>query len=1098
MEFKLEAGANLTAPRYELQTQFSVDLRIPLYHLSNSNFRPLPKSDLHNMSVAQTRHFDFYEPSVMDVPALALGCKKFTHPNFVLNPSALCLIATKLANMMRPLWGVNPQRLLTPYEDAVKLVDQTKSPGYGWTERSKGDVLIQHPGKLEAMVRTLLDGEGTSISVGTLKSELREREKVREGKTRVFMYQTIQHYLACAMLFDVQCSRMNKFANQVESVVTIGVQLPGPPFTASVLTIWGHFPIRIKGDVKGCDTRLILCIAQMIMRVRASFLPHEFLAGICHLYGLVYAGFVAILDKIYRCFHNKSGWFLTGHDNSFYVWAMLVYGHWLVAGSVDYEDHLIFKVNGDDFIASCNDRNLWVAMTERLLAIGFEVEWEFVTEIENFTYLSHTLQLRYTRRFGEFYCAAGNLPKLLSSLNWYKWRGDSSLSQSESQLAHLLGIRICLFPWPCYFEMVTDLIGEFLEHTDKTNTTNSLLCCFLSEDEIAQLHLRFEGHSFDMSKVLLLMSGLEPNPGPIRRVLNGLSTALLNGLSLFFMPRLYTKLAANNAKSTGGQEERALSYDKSVIEAANRRVKDYLVRKAKEQFVPGRTPVQAAADLARQVISYANPLSVGRKLWQATTRPRKQVTTSFVHGALQPVRGNMPKGKGKGKKALVRNRARNVRGGLPKGATTVAPAAYGNVMKTGHAQSGKGNGGIWTSPFQRERVANQACASSFTATTYYLNPGLNPSTSSNGKGPFSWIAGMAPNFTQYRFKHLKFIYEMSSGATMGGNIRSCFIVDPTVTLPTDANSLEASGGLRSACWEPYEHICKTDSRWRTVRATTNSASDDKDLRLYDAGVFMIACDGCSATDVSDAKIAGEWYVEYIVEFRNPMLTAAIGSSALSYWVATSPTKANPLGSSAVVASARASAPAITSITNSAANTLRVYFNPGDANVFTVIMYSVGTVINVTPFPAATAGSGCTVTNIGSTTDIDTLATATLWHKVIVSNVSGDGSDPGTCYVSFSFANCTTLTALTVMVFSVSQLSSAIASPDCPPALIEQYRARFRPALRPVLEITLPDEEGVLPSEADEEDGVENVDRHVTVPAVVESTPGNSRTPAKRR
>jgi hypothetical protein len=90
--------------------------------------------------------------------------------------------------------------------------------------------------------------------------------------------------------------------------------------------------------------------------------------------------------------------------------------------------------------------------------------------------------------------AGGNRHKLLSSINWVK--SNETLSFEESCLAHLLGIRLCLWPWYSDFVDVDELIDDFLSHLPhKTSMMCQLLKARLTEEQIAYVHLKLESGS---------------------------------------------------------------------------------------------------------------------------------------------------------------------------------------------------------------------------------------------------------------------------------------------------------------------------------------------------------------------------------------------------------------------------------------------------------------------------------------------------------------------------------------------------------------------------------------------------------------------------
>jgi len=209
----------------------------------------------------------------------------------------------------------------------------------------------------------------------------------------------------------------------------------------------------------------------------------------------VYAGVGTTLGGMYRIFGNKSGWNNTGDDNSLETWAQIVAAGYALYPDKDPEEVLNLRVNSDDLIlvqkhGSFYDMCMW------LRQYGAYIESDNWTPrpLRECVYLSHTIKMRFVRGFGDFLVAAGNLPKLLSSLNWVK--KSNKLTEAESCVAHLLGIRMCLFPWKDYFEEVDELLGKYLSTQIITTFISNCLPARLNEIQLARLHTRAECFDF--------------------------------------------------------------------------------------------------------------------------------------------------------------------------------------------------------------------------------------------------------------------------------------------------------------------------------------------------------------------------------------------------------------------------------------------------------------------------------------------------------------------------------------------------------------------------------------------------------------------------
>ena len=86
---------------------------------------------------------------------------------------------------------------------------------------------------------------------------------------------------------------------------------------------------------------------------------------------------------------------------------------------------------------------------------------------------------------------AGNLTKLLSSVEWLRKNADFTLE--ENTLLHWCGLRIGLWPWKQHFDDLEERIDEYLKKVVITPRITEILKCRVSSDRILQLHLRYEG-----------------------------------------------------------------------------------------------------------------------------------------------------------------------------------------------------------------------------------------------------------------------------------------------------------------------------------------------------------------------------------------------------------------------------------------------------------------------------------------------------------------------------------------------------------------------------------------------------------------------------
>jgi hypothetical protein len=369
-----------------------------------------------------------------------------------------------------------------------------KSAGYPYYYNSinKGDALKKFGDQIRCEVDKVLGGKRMWLPFTlTLKDELRPAEKVKANKTRGFNASGIVHLIASKMLFSRQNEKLVE--NIGKHPVTLGVTVPGPQFVRIVLRLRGN---AYDADGDGCDQRFNLGIARVIRDVRKSFLPERYHAAVDHLYNCVYCGTTISQGVVYRMLHNKSGWECTGHDNSKYFWLALWDCVETLTGR-DFDDVCCLDVNGDDLAFSIDDTSVGVVQVAKYLEqfnvlISYDVS--FAREPKDLTFLSHHLRYREWRGMNML-IAAGNRPKLLSSLEWVQ--KSTSMSFEACCLVHLLGIRICLWAWPLDFYDVEDLIDDFLLELKRVKKMipldcEELMAARISEEQIASLHLKLE------------------------------------------------------------------------------------------------------------------------------------------------------------------------------------------------------------------------------------------------------------------------------------------------------------------------------------------------------------------------------------------------------------------------------------------------------------------------------------------------------------------------------------------------------------------------------------------------------------------------------
>jgi len=383
------------------------------------------------------------------------------------------------------------------YADAVCKLNLEKSAGYPYYYDcvDKGDALRKYGDRIQREVQSVLSGDELWLPFSlTLKDELRTKERVAANKTRGFSASGIVHLLASKVVF----SRQNEKLVQTLGAhpVTLGIQVPGQQYVRFMLSL-GSEQNCYDADGDGCDQRFQLQVARCIRDLRKCFLPVEYGPCVDLLYDAVYAGDVIALGVVYRMFHNKSGWECTGHDNSLYMWGAI----WLAVTQLSgrrFSDVCKLLVNGDDLAFSVSAPGVGVVEISNFLKkfgiiIGYEVA--VPRRVAEIVFLSHHLRERFVSGVGDPVICAGNYAKIVSSINWIK--SSDLLSFEESCLAHLVGLRICLWPWYDDFVENEERIDQFLaSRVPLSKNMLQILKARISEKEIVGIYLGLESKGF--------------------------------------------------------------------------------------------------------------------------------------------------------------------------------------------------------------------------------------------------------------------------------------------------------------------------------------------------------------------------------------------------------------------------------------------------------------------------------------------------------------------------------------------------------------------------------------------------------------------------
>jgi len=451
--------------------------RVPFRPLGVTHFSPAPWA---------TDVDSDYQPAILSREAMRNGLAKFTEPIKRYDYSQLCLMEEFLVKRMTPFWFGD---LVQSDADVVSDLNMKKSSG--WPHNlPKGECLEQFAVETWELVEAVMRGEDVAMYFNaTLKDELRTRDRVMNQKTRVFNACDMVHLICSKKLFGLQNVKIMESIGHHPS--TVGISMPGPQFVTAILSLKENI---YEGDVGGCDARFNLGLARVIRNVRARFLPFHYREAVHNLYDSVYCGHSITGGVIYRLFHNKSGWENTIWDTFLMMWAQIWEACHALKPDIDFDNQVRLKINGDDLLFACDYPGLGIKELSAYLA-QYGTVLEYATSDpggpEDVTFLSSSLRWRHVDGKGDFLVAAGNRLKLVSSVNFVKRSGDMTLE--ESCVVHLLGLRVCL--WPFYFDWieVNAILDEYLKSITLTDSIRQLLRARITEEHILALHCRYEG-----------------------------------------------------------------------------------------------------------------------------------------------------------------------------------------------------------------------------------------------------------------------------------------------------------------------------------------------------------------------------------------------------------------------------------------------------------------------------------------------------------------------------------------------------------------------------------------------------------------------------
>jgi hypothetical protein len=199
------------------------------------------------------------------------------------------------------------------------------------------------------------------------------------------------------------------------------------------------------------------------------------------------------------------------------------------------------------------------------------------------------------------------------------------------------------------------------------------------------------------------------------------------------------------------------------------------------------------------------------------------------------------------------------------------PSAYSKGVRQFSPKERSGRNGSRTIAF-KEYVQDIAGSVAFATTQFQCNPGLS--------NLFAWLSGQSLFYQEYTVKRLKFCFETEKATTLSGKVMYAFLQDSSDPIPASKqemleNLLKASGAI----WEPFSlEISMANfpalGKSRFIRG--GNLAGNLDVKTYDIGQLIVGTQG-----MADTSLVGELYVEYEIELRTPIQSAAQLAAALS-------------------------------------------------------------------------------------------------------------------------------------------------------------------------------------------------------------------------
>jgi len=431
-----------------------------------------------------------YGPSKITEEAMLVGRSKYERPQRQLPSEFLEAAYKTVYSRIFPLWVGLKQYT---FEESCALVDGSKSPGFPFFYKFKdNEAALADMVNVRYWFDAWLSGAVSGIFQGTPKDELRKIEDGVTKRARLFAAAPLIMTIAGNMCCRAQNEALQKSLAHGIHPVKIGIPVPSPYFVAEFMNLHDNC---IDADGDAWDSSFPVAIALLIWRLRCAAAP-DLKPMLDRYYQTVYMGLVNILGRVTALFGNKSGHLCTGIDNSLYSLIALLIGYMAIFGVDKVESfwkEILALISGDDLALSCTDqvapRLLECFVYLKKYGINYSLGTPHFVDRCSIQFLSCRLQRYFDHEQQRFiWLCAGNLPKLQASLYYFK--RSTTMTNDVAQLVHLLGLRICLFPWPVFFNQVNDMIDRLYDRFDPSH--RAVIAARISERSIIRIHTGYE------------------------------------------------------------------------------------------------------------------------------------------------------------------------------------------------------------------------------------------------------------------------------------------------------------------------------------------------------------------------------------------------------------------------------------------------------------------------------------------------------------------------------------------------------------------------------------------------------------------------------